>query len=93
MDVTLTDEMRSLKGKDFVLYCLYDHPNKEFRNIVHTLFYAVVYDMDKTERYIRRLIHEPNKSLIYYYPAFDKKDKIIGKELVGSILDGAVYWG
>lgn len=93
MNVTLTDEMRSLKGKDFVLYCLYDHPNKEFRDIVHTLFYAVVSDVDKTEKYIRLLINYPDKSLITYYPSIDKKDKIMGKELVGSILDGALYWG
>lgn len=93
MYITITDEMKTLKDKEFVLYCLYDHPDKEFRETIRTLRYALVHDLEKTEKYIRRLIAEPDKSLIYYYPAFDDEDKINGKELVGSILDGSLYFG
>jgi hypothetical protein len=93
MDIAIAEEKKSLKGKDFVAYCLFDHPDKEFRKNVHALYYAVVYDIDKTEKYIRRIIGEPDKSLIWYYPAHDNADMIKGKEFVGTVLDGGLYFG
>lgn len=80
-----------LTGKALALYCLNDHPNKEFRKDVSMVLYAVS-NWDKAGEYIKRLIDE-NVSLVYYYPAFDSEDKTKGKECIGTIPDGALYIG
>ena len=85
--------MKSLKGKEFVFYCTSKHPNKEFRNNVNMLLYAVYGDLEKAEKYIRRLLEEKDKSLIAYYPFINDEEKIKGKERVGTILDGCLYFG
>lgn len=93
MNITITDEMKSLKGKEYVFYCLYEHPSKDFRKEVAILLYAVSGDMEKAEEYIKRLIEEKDKSLFAYYPFIDDDDKIKGKVRIGTILDGCLYFG
>lgn len=93
MNISITDEMKSLKGKEFVFYCLSQHPNKVFRKDVGILLYAVSWDMEKAEKYIRRLTAEKDKTLVAYYRFMDDKDKIRGKERIGTILDGCLYFG
>lgn len=93
MKIEITDEMKSLKGKWFVSYCLFDHPDKEFRDNMKMLYYAVIYDLVKTEMYIRQLIENPDLELICFYPACDNKDKVKGKRRIGTIYDGYLYMG
>ena len=93
MNITITDEMKSLKGKEYVFYCRYEHPSKDFRKEVAMLLYAVSEDMEKAEEYIKRLIEEKDKSFIAYYPSIDDDNKIKGKERIGTILDGCLYFG
>lgn len=93
MKIEITDEMKSLKGKWFVCYCLFDHPDKEFRDNMKMLYYAVIYDLVKTEMYIRQLIENPDLELICFYPACDNKDKVKGKRRIGTIYDGYLYMG
>ena len=89
----ITEEMKQLKGLELQLYCMFDHPDRESRSLLYLLYYAIVYNTNKFEEYIDKLIKYPSKQLITYYPAIDNPEKIKGKELVGSILDGAMYFG
>lgn len=93
MKIEITEEMKSLKGNEFVLYCLTKHPDIDFRKKIDMLIYAVSGNLDKAEKYINRLIKEKDKELIAYYRFKTDNDKIKGKERVGTILDGCLYFG
>lgn len=93
MKVELTKEMEELFGVDLLLYCTQEHPDREFRSMCSLLSYAVMGDVRKFCEYIDKIVENPDKGLITFYPAKDKKEEVDGKELVGTILDGALYFG
>ena len=76
-----------------MLYCTQEHPSKEFRSNCQLLSYAVMMDARKFGIFINKIIENPDKNLVAFYPAKDKKDVVAGKELVGTIIDGALYFG
>lgn len=91
MKVEITEELMQLKGKEFVSYCLFDHPDKEFREKMKMLNYAVIYDLEKTEKYIRMLIDNKNLELFFFYPSFHDKEEVKNKKRIGSIPEGDLY--
>ena len=76
-----------------MFYCTREHPNKEFREQCQLLMYAVSSDAAMFKEYIDKLLTNPNKNLITFYPAIDDESKVEGLEIVGTILDGRLYLG
>lgn len=93
MKVEVTKQMKELSGAGFLLYCTQEHPNKEFRDQCQLLSYAVMRDVGKFREYVDKLVENPDKDLVPFYPAKDSKDIIAGKERVGTIIDGTLYFG
>ena len=93
MKVEITPPMTTLKGLDFMLYCTSEHPNEQFREQCQLLRYAVFGDAIIFKKYIDKLLANPNKNFIPFYPAFDNISKVEGMEVVGTILDGRLYFG
>ena len=93
MKVEVTKQMKELSGAGFLLYCTQEHPNREFRNQCQLLSYAVMNDVSKFRKYVEKILDNPDKNLVAFYPAKDNKEIITGKERIGSIIDGSLYFG
>ncbi len=74
-------------------YCIEEHPNIDFRESCKLLRYAVMDDPNKFKATVEKLIENPNKDLIPFYPAKDDIQKTKGMEIVGTIIDGGLYLG
>ena len=93
MKVEVTKQMKEMSGASFLLYCTQEHPNKEFRSQCKLLSYAVMNDISKFRKYVDKIVDNPDKNLVAFYPAKDNKEVVKGKELVGTIIDGSLYFG
>ena len=93
MKVELTKQMTELSGIDFMYYCTSEHPNKDFRDQCQMLLYAVMGDTKRFREYIDKMVSIPSKNFIPFYPAKDDKKNVEGMEIVGTILDGRLYFG
>ena len=93
MKVELTKQMTELSGIDFMYYCTSEHPNKEFQDQCRMLRYAVMGDTKRFQECIDKTVSNPDKNFIPFYPAKADKKKVKGMEIVGTILDGRLYFG
>lgn len=84
-----TPDPKTLKGKDLFIYCTEYHPNMEFREIAAMLPGAVM-SMNKAYAILERVVTSGEK-IKCHYPAFDNPENIVGKEILGDILDGCLY--
>lgn len=84
--------MTELSGIDFVFYCTNEHPNKDFRDLCRMLRYAVIGDTNRFREYIDKMVSNPDKNFISFYPAKDDKERVEGMKYVGTILDGCLYF-
>ena len=85
--------MKILMGVDFMLYCTQNHPDKEFREQCQLLQYALLGDVMRFMEYVDRIVSNPDKNLVAFYPSFENEDKVKGMEIVGTIIDGRLYFG
>ena len=93
MIVKVTQPMTELDGARFMLYCENEHPDENFREMCGLLAYALMYDTKRFRHYVDMMISQPTKNIIPFYPAIYDRRMIEGKEKVGTILDGALYFG
>lgn len=76
-----------------MFYCTIEHPDKEFREHCKLLRYAVMDNPIKFKDIVNKLITDPYKNLIPFYPAKDDESKVEGMVIVGTIIDGRLYLG
>lgn len=93
MVVEITPPMTTLEGHELMFYCAHEHPNKVFREQCQLLKYAVFGDTIIFKEFIDKLLANPNKNIIPFYPAIDDESKVEGMVLVGTIIDGRLYFG
>lgn len=85
----MEESSKQLKGIDLFLFMTESICDEEYLSVLNLLPVATCYDMDKACEILER-VQEKGKRLIAIYPGLGEKPTP-EMELVGSIMDGALY--
>ena len=91
--IVITEEMLEMNDIDLMSYCEYRHPDLESKSNSGLLAYALMYDEKKFRHYIELMAKDPSKEIIAFYRKSSNEASIKGKEQIGTILDGALFFG